>query len=156
MRTAQNVMDNVADQIANASTSGYKKKQVDFTSLLMYKIGDTQVELSVNAKDIGINIGSKAVLSKVDFRQGGIAPSEGNYHMALEGKYTQPNELALFSSLDNPDRTYGAIRHKAMENSNVDTFQSMTDMITTQRAYQANARSITTADTMLDVINQIV
>jgi flagellar basal-body rod protein FlgG len=250
MKTAQNVMDNVADQIANASTAGYKKKQVDFTSLLMNKIGDTQVELSVNAKEIGINIGSKAVLSKTDFRQGGMAPSEGDFHIALEGKgffgveskegnllltrnggfhmngdfsitddagnllsmetylpqnewpdgsrlnineegyitavdeenqvallgrvivyssenndelisvgegkYVQPNGLALYNSLDNPDRTYGQIRHKAIENSNVDTLQSMTDMITTQRAYQANARSITTADTMLDVINQIV
>jgi len=250
MRTAQNVMDNVADQIANAATSGYKKKQVDFTSLLMNKIGDTQVELSVNSKDIGINIGSKAVLSKTDFRQGGIAPSEGDFHMAVEGKgffgvvtkegnlvltrnggfhmnadfsitddagnqlsmetylpqnqwpdgsklnineegfittvdvenqivglgrvivyspenndelislgegkYTQTNGLALFNSVDNPDRTFGDIRHKAIENSNVDTLQSMTDMLTTQRAYQANARSTTTADTMLDVINQIL
>ena len=250
MRTAQNVMDNVADQITNASTSGYKKKQVDFTSLLMNKIGDTQVELSANAKEAGINIGSKAIFSKTDFRQGGIAPSEGDFHMALEGngffgvankegellltrnggfhmnadfsitddsgnllsmetyfpqnqwpdgsklnineegiittmgdenqivalgrvivyspenndelisvgegKYVQPNGLALYNAIDNPDRTYGAIRHKAIENSNVDTLQSMTDMLTTQRAYQANARSVTTADTMLDVINQIV
>jgi flagellar basal-body rod protein FlgG len=250
MKTAQNVMDNVADQVANASTAGYKKKQVDFTSLLMNKIGDTQVELSLNAKEIGINIGSKAVLSKTDFRQGGMSLSEGNFHMALdgrgffgvankegnllltrnggfqmnadfsitddegnllsmetylpqnqwpdgsklnineegyitaideenqlvalgrvivyapenndelislgEGKYVQPNGLALYNSLDNADRTYGKIRQNAIENSNVDSLQSMTDMITTQRAYQANARSITTADTMLDVINQII
>jgi len=250
MKTAQNVMDNVADQVANASTAGYKKKQVDFTSLLMNKIGDTQVELSLNAKEIGINIGSKAVLSKTDFRQGGMSLSEGDFHMALdgkgffgvadkegnllltrnggfhmnadfsitddegnllsmetylpqnqwpdgsklnineegnitaideenqlvalgrvivyapenndelislgEGKYVQPNGLALYNSLDNTDRTYGKIRQNAIENSNVDTLQSMTDMITTQRAYQANARSITTADTMLDVINQII
>ncbi|MGB4589234.1 MAG: flagellar hook-basal body protein [Clostridiaceae bacterium] len=250
MKTAQNVMDNVADQIANASTSGYKKKQVDFTSLLMNKIGDTQVKLSVNAKDAGINIGSKAILSKTDFRQGGLATSEGDFHMALEGKgffgvatkegellltrnggfhmnadfsitddggnllsmetylpqnqwpdgsklnineegyittvdddnqivglgrvivyspenndelvslgegkYAQPNGLALYNSIDNPGKINGLIRHNYIENSNVDTLQSMTDMLTTQRAYQASARSVTTADTMLDVINQIV
>lgn len=250
MKTAQNVMDNVADQIANTATNGYKKKQVDFTTLLMNQIGDTQVELSANAKEAGITIGSKAVLSKTDFGQGRISPSEGNFHMALEGKgffgvvnkegnllltrnggfhrngdssitddegnllsmetylpqnqwpdgsklnineegdittvdeenqmvalgrviiyspenndelitvgegkYVQPNALALYNSIDNPDRIYGALRHKAVENSNADPLQSMTDMITTQRAYQANARSVTTADTMLDVINQIV
>ena len=34
--------------------------------------------------------------------------------------------------------------------SNVDLAQEFTDMITTQRGYQANSRVITTSDTMLE------
>jgi flagellar hook protein FlgE len=38
----------------------------------------------------------------------------------------------------------------ALENSNVDLSQEFADMITTQRGFQANARVITTADSMLN------
>lgn len=43
----------------------------------------------------------------------------------------------------------GTIVSSALEMSNVDLAREMTDMITTQRGYQANARIITTADEML-------
>jgi flagellar basal-body rod protein FlgG len=240
MKTAQNVMDNVADQISNASTAGYKQKQADFSDLLVNEIGKNQ---------LGISAGSKAVMSKTDFRQGAITPSEGSFHMALEGRgffgvvspegeltltrnggfhqngdnsitddsgnllsmecyvpfgqwpqgseisiggdglitakdsssdevqlgkviiyapgnsdeltslgegrYSLKDGLALYNSADNPGIGFGVLRQRALESSNVDTIQSMTDMIMTQRAYQVNAKSITAADDMLEVINTI-
>ena len=44
----------------------------------------------------------------------------------------------------------GEIVAGALEMSNVDLSQEFTDMITTQRGYQANSRVITTSDTMLE------
>ena len=44
----------------------------------------------------------------------------------------------------------GAIRNSALEMSNVDLAQEFSDMIITQRGYQANARIITVSDTMLE------
>lgn len=44
----------------------------------------------------------------------------------------------------------GEILSGALEMSNVDLSQEFTDMITTQRGYQANSRVITTSDTMLE------
>ena len=44
----------------------------------------------------------------------------------------------------------GKIVSGALEMSNVDLSQEFTDMITTQRGYQANSRVITTSDTMLE------
>ena len=42
----------------------------------------------------------------------------------------------------------------ALESSNVDISEEFTDMIVTQRGFQANARVITTADEMLnDIVN---
>jgi len=240
MKTAQNIMDNVADQISNASTTGYKQKQADFSELLTNEIGKSQM---------GINAGSKAVMSKTDFSQGAITASEGSFHMALEGRgffgvvspegdltltrnggfhqngdnsitddsgnllsmecyvpfdhwpqgsevsvggdglitakdgsgetvelgkviiyapgnsddlvslgesrYAMKEGLPLYNSVDNPGISFGTLRQKALESSNVDTIQSMTDMIMTQRAYQVNAKSITTADEMLEMINTI-
>ena len=44
----------------------------------------------------------------------------------------------------------GDVVSGALEMSNVDLAQEFTDMITTQRGYQANSRVITTSDTMLE------
>ena len=48
----------------------------------------------------------------------------------------------------------GAIREGTLESSNVDMAQEFTDMIVTQRGFQANARTISTSDEMLvELIN---
>ena len=44
----------------------------------------------------------------------------------------------------------GAIKSSSLEMSNVDLSQEFSDMIVTQRGYQANARIITVSDTMLE------
>jgi flagellar hook protein FlgE len=57
-------------------------------------------------------------------------------------------------ALGTPGAGVGDIRSNTLEQSNVDIAEQFTDMITTQRAYQANARSITTTDEMLnEVVN---
>ncbi|MTI69479.1 MAG: flagellar hook-basal body complex protein [Firmicutes bacterium] len=49
---------------------------------------------------------------------------------------------------------FGTIRQGALEMSNVDLANEFTDMITTSRAFQANSRTITTSDEMLqELIN---
>ncbi len=48
----------------------------------------------------------------------------------------------------------GSIRSGAIEMSNVDLSQEFTDMIVTQRGFQASARSITASDELLtEVVN---
>jgi flagellar hook-basal body protein len=50
----------------------------------------------------------------------------------------------------------GAIRGEALEQSNVDITTEFTNMIITQRSYQANARVITKADELLQELMQII
>ena len=53
-----------------------------------------------------------------------------------------------------PGSSVGTIRSNSLEQSNVDIAKQFTDMITTQRAYQANSRVIsTTKDMLQEVIN---
>jgi flagellar hook protein FlgE len=49
----------------------------------------------------------------------------------------------------------GAISSSALEMSNVDLSKSLTDLIVIQRGYQANSKTITTSDQMLQVLLQI-
>lgn len=53
--------------------------------------------------------------------------------------------------------TFGStsIYSGALEQSNVDLAEQFTDMITTQRAYEAAARTITISDTLLGEVNQL-
>lgn len=44
----------------------------------------------------------------------------------------------------------GAIKNSALEMSNVDLSQEFSDIITTQRGFQANSRLITVSDTLLE------
>lgn len=60
--------------------------------------------------------------------------------------------LAEFTGMD---RRGIALENGALEMSNVNYEKEMTDMITTQRAYQFNARSVTMADQMMGLINGI-
>ena len=47
----------------------------------------------------------------------------------------------------------GTIRQGFVEMSNVQLVEEMTDLITGQRAYEANSKAITTSDSMLEIVN---
>lgn len=49
----------------------------------------------------------------------------------------------------------GETRQQFVEMSNVQLVEEMTDLITGQRAYEANSKSITTSDEMLQTVNQL-
>ena len=52
--------------------------------------------------------------------------------------------------------SFGAVTNNALEASNVDLGREMADIIITQRAFQANAKSITTSDEIYDNVMQIL
>lgn len=50
---------------------------------------------------------------------------------------------------------FGAIRQGMIELSNVKLVNEMVDLITAQRAYEANSKAITTTDSLLDTVNRL-
>lgn len=50
---------------------------------------------------------------------------------------------------------FGQLRQGFVEMSNVQLVEEMTDLITGQRAYEANSKAITTTDEMLQTVNQL-
>ncbi|WP_163934427.1 flagellar basal-body rod protein FlgG [Paraferrimonas sp. SM1919] len=49
---------------------------------------------------------------------------------------------------------FGSIKHKHLEGSNVSVVDEMVEMISTQRAYEMNAKVVSSADSMLKFLNQ--
>ncbi|AII14521.1 flagellar basal body rod protein [Campylobacter iguaniorum] len=50
---------------------------------------------------------------------------------------------------------FGQVKQNFVEMSNVQLVEEMTDLITGQRAYEANSKAITTSDDMLQIVNQL-
>ncbi|MFF2753435.1 flagellar hook-basal body protein [Psychrobacillus sp. NPDC058041] len=74
-----------------------------------------------------------------------------------------PNNLAelgvnaqdVVTSLQGANRNQISLTNQVLEMSNVDVSKEMTELMTAQRSYQFNARSITLADQMMGLINGI-
>jgi flagellar basal-body rod protein FlgG len=59
-------------------------------------------------------------------------------------------------TVGNPgEENFGEIRQGALENSNVNVVEEITNLITAQRAYEMNSKVITTSDEMLQTVTQI-
>jgi len=50
---------------------------------------------------------------------------------------------------------FGRIQQGSLESSNVKLVNEMVDLITAQRAYEANSKAISTTDDMLDIVNRL-
>lgn len=66
-----------------------------------------------------------------------------------------PNQAEVFHNLTGAERSEIAVQSGMLEGSNVDLSKEMSELITTQRSYQFNARTITMADQMLGLINNV-
>jgi flagellar basal-body rod protein FlgG len=53
------------------------------------------------------------------------------------------------------EEQFGSIEQGMIELSNVKLVNEMVDLITAQRAYEANSKAITTTDSMLDTVNRL-
>jgi flagellar basal body rod protein FlgG len=111
----------IANNLANMTTTGYKRQRAEFQDLLydhVSRIG-TQTSVQGNILPVGIDLGS------------GVKP----VGTPLDG-------------LPNTDGT-GDLQQGNLEQSNVDSVTEITNLIAAQRAYEMNGKVITAADQML-------
>ena len=89
MINEQNRMDVLTNNLANASTVGYKKEGATsqaFDSILSYKIKDA-TEAPNTAKRLGtVNLGVKIGENYTDFTQGSFRITGNTYDLALAGE----------------------------------------------------------------------
>ncbi len=135
----------------------------DFTGLTQFRSATTATAVSQDGFTMGrlrqISIGEDGVISGA-FTNG----TTKNLAQIMVADFTNPGGLqkvkdsVYTTSSNSGDPIYGAagqqsssvIKPGALELSNVELAQEFTDMITTQRGYQANARVITVSDSLLE------
>src|SRR5690606_31776126 len=74
---------------------------------------------------------------------------------ATGNSYTQSDQPGNFSLQAAGTGGAGMIAPSTLEASTVDLAQEFTNLVTTQRAYSASTKVITTADEMLDELNPL-
>jgi flagellar hook protein FlgE len=79
-------------------------------------------------------------------------PSKQNLRREGNNLFTETRESGLASSGAAGTGTFGTTQGYSLEQSNVDLSREFVNMITTQRGFQANSKSITTVDTMLETV----
>lgn len=156
-------------QVTDASGNKYYTRAGDF------KLG-TDGKSLVNSEGMTVDIGTPGDFSTCSSftvaADGTITGVSGNTTVPL-GKvalYTFKNPAGLDKVGDSLYQTtnasgvadgnattnnQGTITQGALEGSNVDLTNEMTNLIEAQRAYQANAQTITTADDILQVLVQL-
>ena len=78
----------------------------------------------------------------------GLSPYGGSMYLASS---TSGDAIEGTPGLDG----LGNLRQGMLESSNVKLVSEMVDLITAQRAYEANSKSISTTDEMLDIVNRL-
>ncbi len=167
--------DSTSDSIAFSITTQpnpFSEINIDFSTLTMYANSGTSNLESVKGSVAGLNAGKQAgnmtgvsvdasgmiygVYDNGDTKLlGQIAVTTFANASGLEAignnLYATTMNSGEFDGVgESVDQSGGAFTTGVLEMSNVDLASQFTDMITTQRGFQANSRIITTSDTLLE------
>lgn len=85
LQTHQHKLDNVAHNISNVNTTGFKKKDVQFSELMHNAVTEQDVRLSENAEPLSLNAGVRIAGSKDSHTQGSLTHTGDTYHLAIGG-----------------------------------------------------------------------
>ena len=157
---------------ATSESNPFDTIDVDFSSITMYSTsGSSSLEATKGSLEgigagkqvgnmTGVNIDSSGkIYGKYDNGDsvllGQIAVATFSNPSGLEAvgnsMYASTQNSGDFDGIgQDPTQGGGSLTTGVLEMSNVDLAQQFTDMITTQRGYQANSRVITTSDTLLE------
>ncbi len=169
--------DDVMGATTDSSTDTTTLEAVDLTGATFkttdgdttYTIGSATGDISLSSSELSdITINTDGTISaEVNGTAGYFYDSNGNEitvalaNFANEGGLTQAGNTSFTASAASGAATYfkpdvngnsTTLISGALEQSNVDLSKEFTNMIVTQRGFQANSRVITVADTLLEEI----
>ena len=120
--------------------------------------------IAITSDTIGIEISKDGVITATEI--GGERTEIGQLELA---KFVNPGGLRALGDnlyeeteasgvpiLGNPDSEgFGALHQGFLETSNVDIVEEMISMITAQRAYEINSKTVTTVEEMMNIANNL-
>ena len=163
----------VQGQMFNATTTAFDPNATPLLQTIKFKLGDTWDSTNGNVANTG-NPPSNLTLTSYTIDKNGVITGVYTDSTTGQSQIHQIGQIAL-ASFPNPSGLQniggsfyttsnnsgnadigtantggrGSIMSSALEMSNVDLSQEMTNMIVAQRGFQANSRVITVSDTLL-------
>lgn len=137
-----------------------------------YPVADANgnaIVLKDNAKDFAVtadgtlnvqyndNTSAKIELGVTQINKPQLMSHISDTYIGLPNNFNQlgVGRADVLQNLQGANRGQVAMQNGGLEMSNVDISKEMTDLISTQRSYQFNARTITMADQMMGIVNGI-
>ena len=88
MRAQQLFLDNIANNLANVGTTGYKRSRVEFQDLIYQTLrvaGSSNLQGTFVPTDLQVGNGSRPVATPKDFAQGELVQTDGPLDLAVDG-----------------------------------------------------------------------
>ena len=136
-------IDTVTQYASQSSTKAISQDGYTMGYLDTFKIDQSGVITGVYSNGTNRTIGKIAMASFTN--QGGPEKAGNN-------TYVESNNSGQANIGESGIAGKGSMLAGALEMSNVDLTSEFTDMITTQRGFQSNAKTIQTSDTMLETV----
>ncbi|MGI5173673.1 flagellar hook protein FlgE [Treponema sp. OMZ 840] len=133
----------ITQSASESSTKAFFQDGYTMGYLDNFKIDQSGVITGVYSNGTNRAIGQIALASFTN--QGGLEKTGSN-------TYVQSNNSGLANIGTSGIAGKGSLLAGTLEMSNVDLTEQFTDMIVTQRGFQANSKSIQTADTLLETV----
>jgi len=133
----------VTQSASKSTTKAYYQDGYTMGYLDNFKIDSSGVITGVYSNGTNRTIGQVALATFTNNR---------GLEKAGDNTYVESNNSGMAKVGESGVAGRGKLLAGALEMSNVDLSEQLTDMIVTQRGFQANAKTIQTADTLLETI----
>ncbi|MCQ2572396.1 MAG: flagellar hook protein FlgE [Treponema sp.] len=141
--TIGSAVDTITQSSSGFSTKGYYQDGYTLGYLDTFKIDSSGVITGVYSNGTNRTIGQVALATFTN-NQGLEKAGDNTYRESINSGMARVGESGTAGR--------GKLLAGALEMSNVDLSEQMTDMIVTQRGFQSNAKTIQTADTLLETV----
>src|SRR5437879_5241117 len=131
-------LDNIANNLANASTAGFRRRRLQFQDLLyqnMIMPGSAASSQTTVAAGLQIGLGTRPSASEIVQTQGDFAATGNPLDLTVEG--------------------LGTVQQGMLEQANVNVVEEFIQMIMAQRSYEANSRVVRASDEMSQLLNNL-
>ena len=135
--------DTITQSASKSTTKAFYQDGYTMGYLDNFKIDSSGIITGVYSNGTNRTIGQIALASFANDR---------GLEKAGDNTYVESNNSGMARIGESGVAGKGTLMAGALEMSNVDLSEQMTDMIVTQRGFQSNAKTITTADTLLETV----
>ena len=135
--------DTITQSASKSTTKAFYQDGYTMGYLDNFKIDSTGIITGVYSNGTNRTIGQIAMATFANDR---------GLEKAGDNTYVESNNSGMARIGESGTAGKGTLMAGALEMSNVDLSEQMTDMIVTQRGFQSNAKTIQTADTLLETV----
>jgi len=158
----------ISNNMANMNTTAFKKNKAEFQDLMYQEVIVNTVTSSTPGNSnsgtgtVQVGNGVKPSTTQKSFLQGDITATSNPLDVAIQGLLALGDNLYGETPesgrpiLGNPGfDDFGELHQGYLEASNVDVVEEMISMITAQRAYELNSKTVKTVEEMMTMANNL-